>query len=253
MTPIISVENASKRFVLNEYRPSLRQEAVGIFKRTLGQASGQWEREPFWALRDMSFSVMQGERLAVIGRNGAGKTTLLRLLSQVSTPTHGTVEVHGRFASLIGLGAGFDLERTGRENIYLNALIQGLQLKAVQEAIDDIIAFAELGKFIDIPVKRYSSGMVARLGFSVAIHTAPEILFIDEALSVGDIAFQEKCYDRIMQFSHERRTIVFVTHAMATAARLCDRALWLHEGKLVMDSRIDEVIKAYKEMLTFTL
>jgi len=245
---LIKVENVSKRFTLNEYHPSLRQEATTIFKRALGRATATWEREPFWGLQDINFEVNHGECIAIIGRNGAGKTTLLRLLSRITAPTTGCIEVYGRFASMIGLGAGFDPERSGRENIVLNGIMQGVDRHKLRAHEDEIIAFAEIDRFIDLPIKRYSSGMVARLGFSIAIHLAPDILFIDEALSVGDAAFQEKCFARIFQFRQEQRTMLLVSHSTTTTLKLCQRALWLHEGHLRMDGDSASVIQAYSEM-----
>ena len=228
--PVIVVRDLYKRYVRNEYRPSLRHEAGTVLKRMLGIASPHVSSEPFYALRNVNMDVHQGEAVALIGRNGSGKTTLLRVLSGITQPTSGTVEVRGRFASLISLSAGFSPEMTGRENIYLNAAIQGMPPAKVAPYVEDIIQFADIGQFIDLPVKRYSSGMYARLGFSIAIHIVPDIILVDEILAVGDAAFQAKCAERIQQFRREGRTFVIVTHSPATVLSLCDRAIWLHNG-----------------------
>jgi ABC-type polysaccharide/polyol phosphate transport system ATPase subunit len=248
--PIIRVENVSKRYVQNEYRPSLRHEAAQMVKRWVGlSATVSWQSEPFWALRDITFSINKGEGVGIIGRNGSGKTTLLRVLSGITEPTRGTVTVNGRFSSLIGLSAGFDFERTGRENIYFNAAIYGVAPAQVDALMDDIISFSELGNFLDTPVKRYSSGMAARLGFSIAIHIFPEIIFLDEILSVGDAAFQEKCMERVLQMKARQCTIVFVSHSKELLKLMCERLIWLHQGKLMMDGSIETVMGRYNEML----
>lgn len=248
--PIIQVENLSKRYVRNEYRPSLRHEATQIFKRWLGIASSvSWQSEPFWALKDVSFTINQGESVAIVGRNGSGKTTLLRMLSNIAEPTAGSVAVHGRFRTLIGLSAGFDFERTGRENIYFNSAIYGFPPTVVDTFMEDIIEFSELQDFLDTPVKRYSSGMVSRLGFSIAIHMMPEIIFLDEILSVGDSAFQEKCIDRIQELKDRQCTILYVSHSETSVRMLCDRAIWLHQGQLMVDGPVDDVLDAYNEAM----
>lgn len=247
---VVRVEGVSKRYNPVGYRPKLRYEAVNILKQLVGlQAETAWVRPGFWALQDVSFSITRGEGVGIIGRNGAGKTTLLRLLSGIMEPTTGHIEVKGRFSSLIGLGAGFDPQRTGRENIYLNAAIFGFSPDKVNTIIDDIIAFAELSEFLDRPVKNYSSGMVARLGFSVAIHIFPDIIFLDEVLSVGDAAFQAKCVERIKEIKKRNCTILFVSHSARAVKMLCERCIWLHHGKMMMDGPADEVIHAYEQML----
>jgi ABC-type polysaccharide/polyol phosphate transport system ATPase subunit len=244
--PIVRVENVSKRYVFQQYRPSLRQEAVQMAKRLVGRVQqGAWESQAFWPLKDVSFTLNKGDTLGIVGHNGAGKTTLLRLLSGIIEPTEGHITVNGRFATLIGLGAGFDYERTGRENIYLNAAIQGVQPEEIEQRVNDIIEFAELGEFIDRRVKLYSSGMIARLGFSVAVHILPDIVFLDEILSVGDTAFQEKSSERIMQLRERNTTLVFVSHSMVSIQKMCKRAIWLDHGQVRMDGPTEEVIKAY--------
>lgn len=248
--PIIVVENVSKRYAPLSYRPKLRHEAVQMVKSWLGMKShASWRGEPFWALKNVSFTVRRGEAVGIIGRNGAGKTTLLRLLSGIMDPSEGRVQVSGRFATLIGLGAGFDGQRTGRENIYLNAAIFGFPPRQVDAFIDDIVAFSELGEFLDRPVKNYSSGMVARLGFSIAVHIFPDIIFLDEILSVGDLAFQQKCMDKMLQFKEQGCTFMFVSHDPGAVQMLCERSLWLHHGELMLDGPTHEVTRSYEQML----
>lgn len=245
---IIKVENISKHFAPLGYRPKLRHDAMQLVKRWVGlidQAS--WETNAFWALKDVSFTVGRGEGVGIIGRNGAGKSTLLRIISGIMEPTKGNVEVNGRFTTLIGLGAGFDKQRTGRENIYLNSAIFGFMPKQVDEVMDQIIEFSELGEFLDRPVKYYSSGMVARLGFSIAIHILPDIIILDEVLSVGDAAFKRKCVARIRQFREDNSTFLLVSHSPSAIRMLCDRAIWLDRGELLMDGNVKEVLAAYND------
>lgn len=243
----IAVQHVYKRYIRNEYRPSLRHEIGTAIQRLFGTAKPHEPTDPFYALKDINFTVRQGESLALIGRNGSGKTTLLRVLSGITRPTRGKVEVKGRFASLIALGAGFNPEMTGRENIYLNAAMQGVPPKEVASAVNDIIDFADIGPFIEMPVKRYSSGMYARLGFSIAIHIVPDIIFVDEILAVGDAAFQEKCNRRILEYRREGRTFVIVTHNPQIVRELCDRAIWLHHGEMVAVGTPDDVLKEYEQ------
>jgi ABC-type polysaccharide/polyol phosphate transport system ATPase subunit len=187
----------------------------------------------FWALRDVSFEVKRGEVLGVIGRNGAGKSTLLQMICGTVTPTSGTVVVNGRVAALLELGAGFNPDFSGRENVYLNASIMGLSREETAARFNDIVAFSELADFIDEPVKTYSSGMFVRLAFSVAIHTSPDVLIVDEALSVGDFAFRNKCIKRVQELRNAGTTILFVSHDLSTLQLICDRAIWLDKGALV--------------------
>jgi lipopolysaccharide transport system ATP-binding protein len=246
--PVIIADHIWKSYRPQTHQISLRHEAARLLTQPF-QRSASDPSDVFWALQDVTFSLRAGESVALVGRNGSGKTTMLRVLCGITRPAHGHSAVHGRFATLIALGAGFNFERTGRENIFLNAAIQGVQPKKVADFLGDIIEFAELGEFIDVPVKRYSSGMVTRLGFSIAVHILPEIIFIDEVLAVGDAAFQRKCVDRILRMKSEGRTLMFVSHASDTVRELCERAIWVHQGQLLMDGPTAGVLDAYSSML----
>lgn len=199
----------------------------------------------FWALKDVSFEVKQGDILGIIGRNGAGKSTLLKVLSQVTAPTKGEVRFKGRIASLLEVGTGFHPELTGRENIFLNGAILGMCKADIRKKLDEIIAFAEVEKFIDTPVKRYSSGMYVRLAFAVAAHLEPEILIVDEVLAVGDAQFQKKCFGKMEEVGQEGRTVLFVSHNMTAIRSLCSRALQLHQGVLVLDTDVAAAVGVY--------
>lgn len=201
--------------------------------------------EWFWALQDISFGVKQGEVLGIIGRNGAGKSTLLKIISRVTSPTKGLIKIKGRVASLLEVGTGFHPELTGRENVYLNGNILGMTKREISKKFDEIVAFAEIDKFIDTPVKRYSSGMYVRLAFAVAAHLEPEILLVDEVLAVGDFQFQKKCLGKMGEVGKEGRTVIFVSHNMGAIARLCSRVVLLNQGHLISDGYTDEVIKYY--------
>ena len=201
----------------------------------------------FWALKNISFEVREGEVLGVVGYNGAGKSTLLKVIAGVLKPTEGTVEVHGKVAPLIELGAGFDPELTARENIYLNGTILGYKKKFIDEKFDDIVEFSELIEFLDVPVKNFSSGMYARLGFAIATITNPEILIVDEILSVGDFHFQVKCQNKIKEMISRGVTILFVSHSIDEIERMCDRVLWLEKGKMKMLGNVNEVTEKYKK------
>jgi len=201
-----------------------------------------------WALRDVSFEVKRGEVLGVIGRNGAGKTTLLKILSRITEPTEGHAEIHGRVGSLLEVGTGFHPELTGRENIYLNGAILGMKRVDIDRKFDEIVSFAEIDKFIDTPVKHYSSGMHVRLAFAVAAHLEPEILVVDEVLAVGDISFQRKCLGKMEAVSSEGRTVVFVSHNMTAARNLCNRAIILDQGRLIHSAEISEAVEYYLGM-----
>ncbi|MFA5197631.1 MAG: ABC transporter ATP-binding protein [Patescibacteria group bacterium] len=203
----------------------------------------------FWALKDVSFNVEKGEAVGIIGANGAGKTTLLRLLAGVTSQSKGQLEINGAIAPLIQVGAGFHPELTGRENIYLNGIIMGLSKKRIDEKFDDIIRFAELERFIDTPVKNYSSGMYVRLGFSVAIHVDADTLLIDEILSVGDLSFQRKCLDAMSGIRKSEKSIIFVSHNLSAIRGLCDRVIWMKDGKIEKEGPPDNVVAAYVQFM----
>jgi lipopolysaccharide transport system ATP-binding protein len=198
-----------------------------------------------WALKDVSFQVRPGEVVGIIGRNGAGKSTLLKVLSRITSPTRGCVRLHGRVGSLLEVGTGFHAELTGRENIFLNGAILGMRQREVAKKFDDIVAFAEIEKFLDTPVKRYSSGMYTRLAFAVASHLEPDILIVDEVLAVGDLAFQKKCLGKMDQVRRQGRTVLFVSHNMAPMKSLCTRGILIENGGLALDGDIDEVVDRY--------
>lgn len=211
--------------------------------RKLGGAATEEER--FWALKDISFNVEAGEVLGVIGRNGAGKSTLLKVLSRITSPTEGRVVTRGRVASLLEVGTGFHPELTGRENIYLNGAILGMSRAEIDRRFDTIVEFAEVEKFLDTPVKRYSSGMYVRLAFSVAAHLEPDIMLVDEVLAVGDASFQQKCLGKMQDVADLGRTVIFVSHNLGAIAKLCDRALLLERGALVQSGAVTEIIDEY--------
>jgi homopolymeric O-antigen transport system ATP-binding protein len=199
------------------------------------------------ALKDVSFSIEPGTILGIIGANGAGKTTLLKILARITLPTAGHAQVVGRLVSLLELGSGFQPESTGRENIYLNAAMLGIPASLVERRLDDIIEFADIGDFLDVPMKRFSSGMFLRLAFSVAINLEPDILLADEVLAVGDIEFQERCLRRVEQAGSEGLTVLFVSHDMAAVRRLCDKVIWLDKGRIAQEGKPDQVVNAYEE------
>ena len=241
----IRVENVSKMFVLHRERSrSFKELVLNIPNRRTGP-----RREEFWALRDVSFTVEPGETVGFIGENGAGKSTLLKLVSRILTPTSGRVVVDGRVGALLELGAGFHQDLTGRENIYLNGSMLGLSQREIRSKLDQILAFSELERFIDVPVKHYSSGMYVRLGFAVAVHTDPEILLIDEVLAVGDQNFQHKCIEGIVDMQRRGVTICFVSHGLGAVRRVCSRAVWLKEGSVAAEGDVDDTIAAYLRYL----
>lgn len=242
MGAAVVFENISKKFTLHHERARSFQElALGFFRRNNRSS------EEFWALRDVSFRVEEGETVGIIGPNGAGKSTVLKLISRIIEPTSGRIAVRGRVGALLELGAGFHPDLTGRENIYLNGSILGLSRAEIRRRLDDIIGFAELERFIDVPVKHYSSGMYVRLGFSVAVHTDPEILLVDEVLAVGDAAFQRKCLERINDLRRQGVTILLVSHSADAVRALCNRAFWLEGGHLVADDTAEAVVRRYLE------
>jgi lipopolysaccharide transport system ATP-binding protein len=246
---VIQVENLSKRYKIGvstgdaSLRSRMARAARGIM-RSSPEADSE-RPDIFYALRDVSFSVAPGEVMGVIGHNGAGKSTLLKILSRIVEPTRGRVEIHGRVGSLLEVGTGFHPELTGRENIFLNGAILGMQRVEIERKFDEIVAFAEVERFIDTPVKRYSSGMYVRLAFAVAAHLEPEILIVDEVLAVGDIAFQRKCLGKMGDVAREGRTILFVSHNMAVLRRLCPKSLWLSRGEVLACGDTNDILPRY--------
>lgn len=243
MQNVITVENISKRYFLGGTRShsTLRDLITDVFKSPLRNK----DTSEFWALKDISFNLKQGDTLGIIGKNGAGKSTLLKILSRITKPTSGRARIKGRVASLLEVGTGFHAELSGRENIFLNGAILGMRRREILRKFDEIVAFAEVEKFIDTPVKHYSSGMYMRLAFAVAAHLEPEILIIDEVLAVGDSEFQKKCLGKMDEVSKTGRTIIFVSHQMGSIAHLCRKAILLDKGSLVMEDKSGAVIEHY--------
>jgi len=256
----IRVENLGKQYkigrlqkrhdTLRDQISDFRFQISDLVKRRNGhnhksEIINQKSSDSIWALRDVSFEVKRGEVVGIIGRNGAGKSTLLKILSRITEPTTGTVDLYGRVASLLEVGTGFHPELTGRENIFLNGAILGMRKAEIERRFDEIVAFAEVEKFIDTPVKRYSSGMYVRLAFAVAAHLEPEILVVDEVLAVGDAAFQKKCLGKMGDVAREGRTVLFVSHNMAAVQSLCSRGIFLENGKLVYLDEVKAVISRY--------
>jgi lipopolysaccharide transport system ATP-binding protein len=201
--------------------------------------------EEFWAIKDINFEINQGDKVGIIGRNGAGKSTLLKVLSRITEPTTGKIHINGRIASLLEVGTGFHPELTGRENIFLNGAVLGMRKAEIKNKFDEIVAFAEVEKFLDTPVKRYSSGMYVRLAFAVAAHLEPDVLIVDEVLAVGDVDFQKKCLGKMEEFGNEGRTVLFVSHNIGAIQQLCSRALLLESGKLRLVGNIEEIVDKY--------
>jgi len=247
MPVAIETQELSKRYRLGQMQAAygtLRDSMTRTAARLAGRVQPH-ERQEIWALRDVSFSVREGGVLGVIGRNGAGKSTLLKILTRITAPTTGRAIIRGRVGSLLEVGTGFNPELTGRENVFLNGSILGMKRREIQHKLGDIVEFSGIEKFIDTPVKRYSSGMYVRLAFSVAAHLEPEILLVDEVLAVGDAEFQQRCLGRMEDFSGTGRTVLFVSHNMQTINQLCDRAIWLDGGTIVEDGEPSEVVTHY--------
>jgi len=250
--PMIEIKDLGKMYRIGAQREkylSLRDSISGkarhLFNMLLRKEHILPKQSDFWALRNISFNVSEGEAIGIIGRNGAGKSTLLKILSQITPPTEGKITMRGRAASLLEVGTGFHPELSGRENIFLNGAILGMTRKEIQRKFDDIVAFAEVEKFLDTPVKRYSSGMYVRLAFAVAAHLEPEILIVDEVLAVGDAEFQKKCLGKMSDVAKGGRTVLFVSHQMAAVTRLCQRAILLDSGRIVADGKADVVTSQY--------
>ena len=251
MSEVIEVEKLGKRYLISHkgysstsFREMITENTKKLLRGKLLKSSS---KEEFWALKDVFFKINQGERIGIIGRNGAGKTTLLKLLSRITEPSEGKIKIMGRIASLLEVGTGFHPELTGRENISLNGAILGMTRSEINKKFDDIVSFSGVEKFIDTPVKRYSSGMYVRLAFSVAAHLEPDILLIDEVLAVGDIEFQKKSLGKMEEIStNEGRTIVFVSHNIQAIKNLCKRCIWIEDGKIKMDDHTDKVTYNYQ-------
>jgi lipopolysaccharide transport system ATP-binding protein len=240
----IEVNDLSKRYEISADQGGYLLLTERITERFKSMGRRQKPQE-FWALQDINFEVKRGETLGVIGHNGAGKSTLLKILSQITPPTKGEARLHGRVGALLEVGTGFHPELTGRENVFLNGAILNMKRREIQDRFEEIVEFADIGPFIDTPVKRYSSGMQLRLAFSVAAHLEPEILIIDEVLSVGDLAFQQKCLGRMETASREGRTVVFISHNLPSVVNLCDKAIMLSEGRVAASGKVGDVIDAY--------
>jgi lipopolysaccharide transport system ATP-binding protein len=260
MAPIIEIRNVSKQYQLGEaadFYGNLREAITSVLLkpwRVLRNSSQDEQvttkQSSFWALRDVSLDVEKGDTVAIIGSNGAGKSTLLKILSRITDPTEGYVKVRGRMASLLEVGTGFHPELTGSENIYLNGSILGMQKSEIEAKFDEIVKFAGIGKFLDTPVKRYSSGMYVRLAFSIAAHLDPEILVVDEVLAVGDVAFQKKCLGKMAEACARSRTVLFVSHNLAAVEALCNRGIVLRQGNVVFKGTAKEAIQYYLHNLS---
>jgi lipopolysaccharide transport system ATP-binding protein len=256
MSSVISVENLSKKYIIGHQKKerytTLRDVLANGAKRftdklihPFAPTENDPTHEEFWALKDVNFDIQQGDRVGIIGRNGAGKSTLLKILSRITEPTSGKISIKGRVASLLEVGTGFHPELTGRENIFLNGAILGMSKAEIKKKFDEIVAFAEVERFLDTPVKRYSSGMYVRLAFAVAAHLEPEILIVDEVLAVGDAQFQKKCLGKMEDVGKEGRTVLFVSHNMAAIQQLCGKGVLLREGAVSETGSIEKVIETY--------
>lgn len=242
---VLKIENVKKRYMIKRFekKPESKKEKLKLgFKNFFNSSAG---KEPFYALNGVNFEIKQGEKVGIIGKNGAGKSTLLKVISRITEPSDGRIEILGKVSSMLEVGTGFNMELTGRENVYLNGAILGMTKAEVDKKFDEIVEFSEVGKFIDIPVKRYSSGMFVRLAFAVAANLESDILLVDEVLSVGDTRFQRKCINKMMEIAASGRTILFVSHQMNTIRQLCERVIVLKEGQIIYDGDVEEGIKLY--------
>jgi lipopolysaccharide transport system ATP-binding protein len=248
MNDAVTAQGIGKIYRLGEQGTAytlLRERLFEAVKAPFRKRGAAPAPEPFWALKDVSFSIGQAEVVGLIGKNGAGKSTLLKILSRITEPTEGRIDLYGRVSSLLEVGIGFHPELSGRDNVYLNGAILGMSRNEIRRKFDEIVEFAEIAKFLDTPVKRYSSGMYVRLAFAVAAHLEPDILIVDEVLAVGDSAFQQKCLGKMRDIRSEGRTVIVVSHNMATVASLCQRVLWLDAGQLKMSGPTHETVSRY--------
>lgn len=243
----LKIENIKKKYVIKHVskKPDGKKERAKLALYNLTHPKEANQKEDFWALNGVSFEVKKGEKIGIIGKNGAGKSTLLKVISRITEPTDGRIEFYGKISSMLEVGTGFNAELTGRENIYLNGAILGMTKAEIDEKFDDIVEFSEVGKFIDTPVKRYSSGMFVRLAFAVASNLDPDILLVDEVLAVGDTRFQKKCIDKMKHITESGKTILFVSHQMNTIRQLCDRVIVLKEGRVIYDGDVEDGIRIY--------
>ena len=251
MGTALEVNHVWKKFNRGEFNDSLRDAVPAMLKSLvgLGPSRAELQKNEFWALKDVNFKVEEGESVALIGHNGAGKSTLLKIFSKILKPNRGNIKVNGRMRALIEIGSGFNGDLTGRENIFLNGSILGMSQKEIASKFDAIVDFAGIEDFLDMPVKRYSSGMYARLGFAVAAHLEPEILIVDEVLAVGDLAFQKKCLGKMNEVASEGRTVVFVSHSMTAVRNLCQRAILFDHGQMMDDGPTGPVVDHYFKLL----
>lgn len=246
--PILKVSSVSKKYEIisnKENKDTFTAVLIDSIKSTFNNKKK--EKDEFWALKNINFTVNKGERVGIIGHNGAGKSTLLKVFSRITIPTEGEIEVRGRIASLLEVGTGFHMELTGRENIYLNGSILGMSKEEIDEKFNDIVEFSEVRGFLDVPVKKYSSGMFVKLAFAVASHLDPDILIVDEVLAVGDMKFQEKCLGKMEDVASGGRTVLYVSHSMRTIQQLCTRVIVMNQGKIIHDGNVDEGIKIYMD------
>jgi lipopolysaccharide transport system ATP-binding protein len=254
MLPIIQVNNISKQYRVSgssSIAPTLREALMAKLKSSLNATGNQANDSGlFWAVKDISFDVNPGEVVGIVGRNGAGKSTLLKIISRIIKPTFGEVNIYGRVGSLLEIGTGFHPDLSGRENIFLNGAIIGMRREEMRRKFDDIVAFAEVERFLDTPVKYYSSGMYMRLAFAVAAHFEPEVLILDEVLAVGDVAFQKKCLEKMKHVSRQGHTIFFVSHDLLSVRQFCTRALLIESGQLLDDGPVAAVTDRYLELMS---
>lgn len=241
---VIHLEGVSKRFLIRfNPNPSLKSKFVGLFHPRYREKA-----TPFWALRDIDFSVRPGESVGIMGPNGSGKSTIFKLIAGIMPPTGGSLRTRGAISPLIELGVGFHPELTGRENVFLNTSFYGFTRRATQELFEDIVAFSEIGDFVHVPIKNYSSGMIMRLAFAIAVHTAPDILLVDEILAVGDAAFAQKCLEWMKRFQASGKTFVLVSHTPSQVEEMCERAVLLWKGRIVAEGPSAEVVRTYAEV-----